>query len=128
MYFFFMKKKTNRKGENGKPVTVSQLHQALKPIHVHLEQFDKKIDDAKKEMREMVKGSVDMNRINSERIMHEFRQEYHRKHNEMQNNIDAFIKRTEENEREILFLGHQHDDLAKYCHKKIGYPEYGRKL
>lgn len=42
--------------------------------------------------------------------------------------MNTFIKRTEENEREIGFLGKQHDDLAKYCTAKIEYPEYGRKL
>mgnify|MGYP001597594871 CR=1 FL=1 len=42
--------------------------------------------------------------------------------------IDGFLKRTEENKQEIGFLGHQHDDLAKYCTEKIAYPAYGRKL
>lgn len=44
----------------------------------------------------------------------------------MYNHIDAFMKRAESNEHEILFLGRQHDDLAKYCTEKIGYPTYGR--
>lgn len=50
------------------------------------------------------------------------------KFNKVFNHIDAFMKRTEASEREILFLGKQHDDLAKYCTVKIGYPTYGRNL
>ena len=42
--------------------------------------------------------------------------------------IDAFMKRTEDNELEIKLLGRQHDNLAKYCAQKIGYPTYGRNL
>lgn len=48
--------------------------------------------------------------------------------NKVFNHIDAFMKRTEANERETLFLGKQHDDLAKYCTEKIAYPTYGRNL
>lgn len=48
--------------------------------------------------------------------------------NKIFNHIDAFMKRTETNERETFFLGQQHDDLAKYCTAKIGYPTYGRNL
>lgn len=51
-----------------------------------------------------------------------------RRFDRLESHIDSFLKRTENNEHEILFFGRQHDDLAKFCTEKIGYPVYGRNL
>ncbi|MEK9132237.1 MAG: hypothetical protein AAB606_00815, partial [Patescibacteria group bacterium] len=71
---------------------------------------------------------VGVNTMNIDRAVNALEERQNKKFDAILAKMDAFINRTEVNEREITFLGHQHDNLAKYCHEKIEYPEYGRAL
>lgn len=107
-------KKRKQPTKDNKPVTFKQLNQALKPILDRLEVIDGKfiLHDARIEALEKAVRNLE------ETFKDNFTKMY--------SHIDAFMKRTESNGTEILFLGRQHDDLAKYCTVKIGYPTYGR--
>ncbi|MEK7171805.1 MAG: hypothetical protein AAB739_02745, partial [Patescibacteria group bacterium] len=45
-----------------------------------------------------------------EKAVHNFEETFKENFTRMYNHIDAFMKRTESNGHEILFLGRQHDD------------------
>lgn len=80
-----------------------------------------------KEFETRLKGHLQMTELMVDRAVERLETKMDKRHYEFMNMIDAFLKRTETNEREILFLGRQHDDLAHYCTAKIGYPAYGGK-
>lgn len=104
-----MKKKQTEAVNGGKPLTFTQLQQALKTvlgkIEVRFDLIDKRFLAAN---------------IRIDNVEHRL--------GRLDSHIDDFLKRAEDNDREILFLGKQHDDLAKFCTQKIGYPTYGRNL
>lgn len=104
-------KKSRQSTKDNKPVTMKQLQQELKQAFVTTDRRfvlqDARLDALEKAVRDLDES---------------FKDNFSR----MYSHIDAFMKRTESNEREILFIGKQHDDLAKYCTAKISYPAYGR--
>lgn len=128
-----MKKQQRQNGN--KPVTSSELKKALNNLQqslnkkfAHIDGKFAQIDERFAIVDNKFKGLADLNAMNIDRAIAMLELKLDKRHNDMMNRIDAFLKRSEANEREILFLGRQHDDLAKYCHGKIAYPEYGRKL
>lgn len=122
------KKKQSQNG--GKPVTLQQLNQALKPVFGKFKQIDKRFEKADTDLSLLDRRITSTNiRIDAvERALGSLEHTMKDQFNALFNHIDAFMKRIEVNEREILFLGKQHDDLAKYCTAKIAYPTYGRNL
>lgn len=106
-----MMKKRKQSTKDNKPVTLKQLNQtinqALKPIEHRFMLHDARLEAL-------------------EKAVHNLDETFKDNFTKMYSHIDAFMKRTESNETEILFLGRQHDNLAKYCTEKIGYPIYGR--
>lgn len=132
----------NRKTANGKqPVTKSELNtslnKALKPILDKLTKHDKRFEEIDRRF-DVMETRFEMNdrryiglnvRIETlEKAIGKLDATFRENFTKMYSHIDAFMKRTEVNERETFFLGKQHDDLAKYCTAKIGYPTYGRNL
>lgn len=97
-----------KKNEN-KPVTLIQLQQLLKTLFTKIDVRFDLID------KRFLTVNVRIDNVE-------------KKLTRLESHIDDFLKRTEDNERETLFLGKQHDDLAKYCTAKIAYPTYGRNL
>lgn len=118
----------NKKTANGhKPVTKSELNKALKPILTETSRrFD--IIETRLEMGDRRFVGLNARVENLENSVGKLNEKFEEYFTKMYSHIDAFMKRTETNEREILFLGKQHDHLAKYCSTKIGYPTYGRNL
>lgn len=116
----------NKKTANGhKPVTKSELNKALKPI---LTETNRRFDiiETRLEMGDRRFIGLNARVENLEKSVKNLDEKFDDYFTKMYSHIDAFMKRTETNEREILFLGKQHDDLAKYCIAKINYPVYGR--
>lgn len=114
----------------GKPVTFSQLNAQLKQAFESFgKQIDKRFAGVDKKLATLdgkITASMALNAINIDRAINALEERQNKKFDAILARMDAFIKRTEVNEREITFLGSQHDNLAKYCHEKIAYPEYGR--
>lgn len=144
-------KKTSVK--SGRPVTLSILNSTLdkafkrfgRGLDKRFDQIDRKFDliDRKFELMAdqfaqidkrfaVVEGKlaayVGINTMNIDRAINALEERQNKKFDVIISRMDAFLNRTEVNEREITFLGKQHDNLAKYCHEKIAYPEYGRML
>lgn len=123
-----------RKSENGnQPLTLAQFQAAMGKIDKKFEQVDRRFNKLEAEMDQGLKivnaklaSFVAIVTVNTDRAIRESEDRQDKRFNNIFSAIDAFIKRTEANEREILFLGRQHDDLAHYCTEKIGYPTYGR--
>lgn len=116
-------------------VTFKQLKQALKPIEDKFAPIDRKFEsiDRKFESIDRRFESIDRKfalqdaRLDAlEKAVRNLEETVKESFTRMYSHIDAFMKRAESNEHEILFLGRQHDDLAKYCTEKIAYPVYGR--
>gem|GEM_PF-5541152 len=100
----------NKKTADGhKPVTISELNKALKTV---LGRIDVRFD--------LVDKRFLAANIRIDNIEHKL--------GRLDSHIDNFLKCAGDNDREILFLGKQHDDLARYCTAKIDYPTYGRNL
>lgn len=98
-----------KKNNGDKPLTLPQLQQALKTV---LGKIDVRFD--------LVDKRFLAANIRIDNVEHKL--------GRLDSHIDNFLKRAGDNDREILFLGKQHDDLAKYCTGKIGYQTYGRNL
>lgn len=122
-----MTKKQNANGNS--PVTVSELKKILKPILDKLTKHDKRFEQIDKNFL-VINGKlaafVSINTLNIDRAINALEERLNKRFDKIMTTMDAFIKRSETNEREIMFLGKQHDDLAKYCTQKIAYPPYGR--
>ncbi|MBI4994477.1 hypothetical protein HZC21_02425 [Candidatus Peregrinibacteria bacterium] len=142
--------------KNNKPVTLKQLKQALKPIlgkfpriDNRFETIDKRFENVEHRMDSLEHrmdslehrmdslehrmdslehrmDSLEHRMDSLEKAIHNLEEMFKDNFTKMYSHIDAFMKRTESNEHEIVFLGRQHDDLAKYCTEKIAYPIYGR--
>lgn len=135
-----MKKQQRQNGN--KPVTLNQLKQVIrevmKKMDIGFKQVDerfkrvdeqfKQVDTRFKEMGGWFHAAQSIHALYTDRAIQGLEERMSKKHNDMMSLLDKFLKRTDVNEREITFLGKQHDNLAKYCHEKIAYPEYGRKL
>ena len=132
--------KTKQIRKDNQPVTSAQFKIAMAKIDKRFEKIDERFEKADKRTdgleAEMRQGFKIMNaklaafiailNANIDRAIRESEARQDKKFQKIFDAIDAFIKRTESSEREILFLGKQHDDLANYCTEKIGYPVYGR--
>lgn len=139
-----MKKQNTAKTQianGGRPVTVAELKKIITPefakINKRFDDHDKRFDAVEKKLVDhdtrfdiIDKRFLAVNiRVDScERAIAVLEKEMREQFNTFHSAIDAFMKRGEANEREILFLGRQYDDLAKFCTQKIGYPTYGRNL
>lgn len=149
-----MKRKRNY--NNGKPVTLAQLKQVIAPIYKRFEQIDRRfeqidqrfnqIDEKFQQIDEQFSqindqfislngklsafvGITNMNiRDAEERLEQKFMNKFEEKFSPIMDAVDVFMKRSRDSDREIVLLGKQHDDLAKYCIEKIAYPTYGRNL
>lgn len=135
-----MKKQRTQNGS--KPVTLHQLKQVFrqqfKQIDERFEQIDKRfeqiderfkqVDTRFKEIGGWFQAAQSIHALYTDRSIQGLEERMAKRHDNMMSLLDKFLKRVEGNEREIVFLGNQHDNLAKYCHEKIAYPEYGRKL
>lgn len=149
-----MKRQHNSK--NGKPVTLAQLKQVIAPLYKRFdgvdqrfEQIDQrfeKIDQRFEQIDEQFKaidnqfislngkisafvGITNMNiRDAEERLEQKFMKKFEEKFAPIMDAVDVFMKLSRDSDCEIVLLGKQHDDLAKYCTAKIGYPTYGRNL
>ncbi|MBI2638221.1 hypothetical protein HYW83_01385 [Candidatus Peregrinibacteria bacterium] len=128
----------NKKSANGhKPATKLDLNKALKPILDKLIKHDKRFEQIDRRF-DVVETRLEMNdrrfiglnaRVEAlEKAVHNLDEKFDDYFTKMYSHIDTFMKRTETNALEITLLGKQHDDLAKYCTEKIGYPVYGRNL
>lgn len=143
VYFLYtspMQKHSTSRRE--KPVTVNQLKSILKqafaPIHKRFEIIDKRFAQIDKQFKqidtkfEVTNGKlaafVGINALNIDRAIRDLEERQNKQFDKIFSKMDAFLKRTEENEREVLLLGKQHDNLANYCTEKMGYPVYGRNI
>ena len=130
-------KKRKQSAKDNKPVTLKQLNQVLKQALKQTVTF--------KQLKQALKSTVTFEQLKQalkpiehritlhdiriealEKTVHSLEETFKDSFTKMYSHIDAFMKRAESNEHEILFLGRQHDDLAKYCTQKIAYPVYGR--
>lgn len=108
-----------------------QVDKEFEQIYRRFEQIDerfKQVDTRFKEMGGWFQAAQSIHALYTDRAIQGLEERLSKKHDNMMSLLDKFLKRVEGNEREIIFFGNQHDDLAKYCHEKIAYPEYGRKL
>lgn len=130
-----MKKQQHTNGN--RPVTVSQLENILQnSFSVFEKKLDKRFMQINKKFKQIdcrfdivnakLAAFIGINTMNIDRAINALEERQNKQFNKIFTKIDEFLKRTEENEEEILLLGKQHDNLAKYCTEKIGYPVYGR--
>ena len=114
------------KTKDNKPVTLKQLNQALKPIlgrfggiDNKFEAIDKRFEAVDSRFEQIDKRFEAVDRRFEaieyrlevlEKAVHNFEETFKENFTRMYNHIDAFMKRTESNGHEILFLGRQHDD------------------
>ena len=100
------------KTKDNKPVTLKQLNQALKPILGRFGGIDNKFEaiDKRFEAVDSRFEAIEYRLEVLEKAVHNFEETFKENFTRMYNHIDAFMKRTESNGHEILFLGRQHDD------------------
>lgn len=115
-----------------------QVDQRFKQVDERFKQVDRRFKEIDKKFVEIDKNFGIINgklaayfsaiMINMDKAIRDSEEKFHNEILDLKTLIDAFIKRSEANEREILLLGKQHDNLANYCTEKIGYPVYGRNI
>ena len=100
------------KTKDNKPVTLKQLNQALKPILGRFGGIDNKFEAIDKRFEAVDRRfeAIEYRLEVLEKAVHNFEETFKENFTRMYNHIDAFMKRTESNGHEILFLGRQHDD------------------
>ena len=100
------------KTKDNKTVTLKQLNQALKPILGRFGGIDNKFEAIDKRFEAVDRRfeAIEYRLEVLEKAVHNFEETFKENFTRMYNHIDAFMKRTESNGHEILFLGRQHDD------------------
>lgn len=119
--------KREKRTNGSKPVTFAQFNKHAVKTDRRFDEMDRRFDilETRFEMseRRFIVLNAKVEKL-TERIDN-FDKKFQDFITKMYDLADASLRRAEENAREILFLGRQHDDLANYCTKKIAYPPYG---
>lgn len=115
-----------------------QVDQRFKQVDQRFKQVDRRFKQIDRKFIEIDKNFATVNgkltayfsaiMVNMDKAIRDSEERLHNEILDIKTSMDAFLKRSEANEREILLLGKQHDNLAHYCTEKIGYPVYGRNV
>lgn len=112
----------------GKAVTFTQFKKAITQIDKIMNRLEKCMDERFAILNGKFSAMVGINTMNIDRAVNGLEDRLDKKLQRIFDVLDGVVNGIDKSDREIVLLGKQHDDLAKYCTGKIAYPTYGRNF